>query len=39
MKHLYLQIKVNKCTTKSGKMSHIALGIVKNIHEKTSKYI
>ncbi len=31
----YLQIKVNKCRTKSGKMLHIALCIfVKYIHEK-----
>ncbi len=35
MKDFYLQIKVNKCTTKSGIMSHIALCIVKYIHEKT----
>ncbi len=34
MKHFYLQIKVNKCKTKSGKMSHIALCIVKYFHEK-----
>ncbi len=31
---LNLQIKVNKCTTKFGKMSHIALCIVKYIYEK-----
>ncbi len=35
----YLQIKVNKCTTKSGKMSHIALCIAQYIHEKPNKYI
>ncbi len=36
----YLQIKVNKCTTKSGKMLHFALSIVvKYIHENTFIYI
>ncbi len=37
VKHFYLQIKVNKCTTTSGKMSHIALCTVKHIHEKNKQ--
>ncbi len=31
MKHFYLQIKVNKCTTKSGKMSQIPACSVANL--------
>ncbi len=39
MNFFYLQIKLNKCMTKSGKMLHIARCILKYINEKTSKYI